>query len=213
MFESDSNIDLIDCLKSSQEFKDSKSIEELIYHNVDYLNGNHSSSCYTNGPLKSETQCIVNHLIDINNLGFITVKSYNGSKNPISCYNKCHTNKQRSYLRGLIKKSEYNKFKNHLKSKNFIVINHQKINKDHPIHYTLILNDDLWIQTCICEQYFIKNIDDHEDDFNDSYECFTECKNIYNTLLEEYYDVSIMDLEFARPYVLFDTVIESLNLI
>jgi hypothetical protein len=210
MFESDNNENLSDSIKSSQEFKDSKNMEELIYHNIEYLNGNHYSSCYTNGPIKSETIIILNYLLEINRLGFITVKSYNGSKNPIQCYNKCHTNKQRSYIRGLVKKDNYAKIKNYLKSKNFVVINHQKISKDHPIHYTLILNNDLWIQSCICEQFYIKNIDDYDDNFKDSYECFSECKNVYNQILNDYYDISIMDLDFARPFVLFDEVIQSL---
>lgn len=220
MFESDNEEELLDYIKSVQTFESSKSIEELILNNIDYLNGTLSSTCYTLGPIKSETYGILSQLKTLNKLGFITIKSYNGMKNPIYCFNESHTNKQRSYLRGLIKKSDYIKIKNISKSCDFIVVNHQKINNDevHSFHYTGILNDDLYIKesngfsgsipfrVCNCERHYIKNIEE-----KDGYECFTECKDIYSKLLEDYYDVSILDMEFSRPYFLFDKIVESLN--
>lgn len=203
MFESENNEELLDYIKSSEIFENSKNIPELICNNINYLKGNLSSSCYSLGPIESQTYGILDQLIKLNNLGFITVKSYNGMKDPISCYNKCHTNKQRSYLRGLIKKSDYSKLQK-LDSDNFIV----NIHSQSHLHYTNILNDDLWIRVCNCEQYFIKNITQ----FNQNiYECFVNCKNIYNRILEDYYDVSILDINFSRPYFLFNEIIEILK--
>lgn len=206
MFESDNEEELLDYIKSVQTFESSKSIEELITNNIDYLKGTLSSTSYTLGPIKSETYGILSQLQTLNKLGFISVKSYNGMKNPIYCFNESHTNKQRSYLRGLIKKSDYNKLQ-HLNSKEFIIVIHSQKNiKDYHLHYTNILNDDLYIRACNCEKYYIKNIDE-----KDGYEYFTQCKNVYNELLEDYYDVSILDMEFSHPYFLFDKIIESLN--
>ncbi len=205
MFESDTNDELLDYIKSSEVFELSKTVTELIDNNIQYLNGNLSSTCYTLGPIKSETYGILEQLIDLNELGFITVKSYNGMKDPITCYNKSHTNKQRSYLRGLIKKSDYDKLQ-HLDLNEFIVIIHSQKKNHH--HYTNILNDDLWIQTCNCEHFYVKNIEQSED----SFECFSNCKNIYNKLIEDYYDVSILDVKFSRPYFLFDKVVKILTM-
>jgi len=203
MFESENNEELLDYIKSSEIFEDSKNIPELICNNINYLKGNLSCSCYSLGPIKSETYGILDQLIKLNNLGFITVKSCNGMKDPISCYNKCHTNKQRSYLRGLIKKSDYIKLQK-LDSDNFIV----NIHSQSHLHYTNILNEDLWVRVCNCEQYFVKNITQSN---QDSYECFVNCKNIYNRILEDYYDVSILDINFSRPYFLFNEIIEILK--
>jgi hypothetical protein len=204
MFESDTNEELLDYIKSSEVFEDSKNVNELIYNNIQYFNGNISSTCYTLGPIKSETYGILEQLIRLNELGFITVKSYNGMKDPISCYNRCHTNKQRSYLRTLIKKSDFNKLQN-LDHNEFIITIHPRKNKH--LHYSNILNADLWIQICNCEHFYVKNI---EQSNTDGFECFSKCSHIYNKLLEDYYDVSILDVKFSRPYFLFDKVIECL---
>lgn len=208
MFESDNSEELLDYIKSSEIFENSKNIDELIYNNICYLKGDLSSTCYTLGPIETQTYAILDQLIELNNLGFITVKSCNGSKDPISCYNKSHTHKNRSYIRGLIKKSDYIKLQN-LNPKEFIVtVHHQKINsKDQHLHYTNLLNDDLWIQACNCEQFYIKNIE--QDNIN-SFDYFSNCKNVYDRILEDYYDVSILDIVFSRSYFLFDKVIQCL---
>ena len=208
MFESDNSEELLDYIKSSKIFEDSKNINELVSHNISYLNGDLSSTCYNLGPIETQTYGILDQLIRINKLGFITTNSYNGMKDPITCYNRCHTNKQRSYLRGLIKKSDYIKLQ-HLDFNEFIVIIHpQKNTNDHHLHYSNILNDDLWVQVCNCEQHFIKNIDQYNKDI---FECFGNCVYIYNQLTTDYFDVSILDTKFSRPYFLFDKVIEILK--
>lgn len=204
MFESDTNEELLDYIKSSKVFEDSKNVNELIHNNIQYLNGNLSSTCYNLGPIKSETYGILEQLIRLNENGFITVKSYNGMKDPISCYNRCHTNKQRSYLRVLIKKSDFNKLQN-LDHNEFIITIHPR-KKSH-LHYSNILNADLWIQVCNCEHFYVKNV---EQSNVDGFECFSNCNYVYNKLLEDYYDVSILDVKFSRPYFLFDKVIECL---
>lgn len=206
MFESDTNEELIDYIKSSEIFESSKNVDELIYNNIQYLNGNLLSTCYTLGPIKSETYGILNQLVSLNNLGFITVKSYNGMKDSISCYNKCHTNKQRSYLRGLVKKTDFNKLQN-LDPKEFIIVIHPQ-KKSH-LHYSNILNTDLWIQVCNCEHFYVKNI---EQSNIDGFKYFISCKSVYNKLLEDYYDVSILDVKFSRPYFLFDKIVECLTI-
>ena len=197
-------LELLDYIKSSEIFTSSKNIEELISYNIDYLKGDLSSTCYSSGPIETQTYGILEQLIKLNELGFITVNSCNGSKNPISCYNKCHTNKYRSYIRGLLKKSDYIKLQN-LDSKDFIVTVHDK--KPNHLHYSNILNDDLWVEICNCEQFYIKNIEE----WGDSFDCFSKCTNIYNNLLEDYYDISILDVNFSRPYFLFDKVLQILN--
>jgi hypothetical protein len=205
MFESENNEELLDYIKSSEIFEESKNIQELIDNNVSYLKGDLSSTCYTLGPIETQTYGILDQLIQINNLGFISVKSCNGMKDPTGCYNKSHTNKKRSFLRGLIKKSDYVKLQA-LDSKDFIVnIHHQK---NSHLHYSNILNDDLWIHVCNCEHLYIKNI---EQSSRDSFECFVNCKHIYSKLLEDYCDVSILDIKFSRPYFLFDKIIKILK--
>jgi hypothetical protein len=205
MFESDNNEEILDCIKSCEIFSNSKSIEELIFNNIDYLKGNLTSTSYAYGPIETQTYGILEQLININTKGFITVNSCNGRKDPIFCYNRCHTNKYRSYLRGLIKKSDFNKLKS-LDSSEFIVTIHNR--KNHHLHYSNILNEDLWVQICNCEQIFIKNIEEWG---TDSFECFSKCKNIYNKLIEDYCDVSILDTKFGRSCFLFDKIIECLS--
>jgi hypothetical protein len=84
-------------------FENVKSVNELQKLTLDFIKGKLIATNYHYGPLHKESKKIINELIKMNELGFITINSQPGEI-------EYEIRRQRGYVCGIIKKNQLDKF-------------------------------------------------------------------------------------------------------
>jgi hypothetical protein len=176
-------------------FNNISSIDELQQLTLDFLKGKIIATNYHFGPLHQESKKIINELIKMNELGFITTCSQPGDQ------------EQRGYVCGIINKYDYTKFEKKMyEISNNIYIRHTNDNK--------LIKTLSKIKT-YPEWYWIthknnKNIT-HVNNNTKSFEFFIET-DIYSVLINNYYEIEIIDIEWDRENYIHKKIIVALEI-
>jgi hypothetical protein len=181
-------------------FENVKSINELQKLTLDFLQGKIISTNYHYGPLHKESKKIINELIKMNEFGFITVNSQPGEIE--------ETRRQRGYVCGLIKKNQIDKFNKLMyEISNNIYI--RSTNDDTIINSLLrigVYPEWYWISENSNNKY--SHVSNQEHSF-----CSFEYTDIYDELIENYYEIEIIDLEWGRINYIHHNITVVLNMI
>lgn len=176
-------------------FNNISSTDELQSLTLEFLKGKIIATNYHFGPLHQESKKIINELIKMNELGFITTCSQPGNK------------KQRGYVCGMINKYDYTKFEKRMyEICNNVFIRHTNDNKliktlskikTYPEWYWITIDDN-------------KNIT-HVNNSSKSFEFFMET-DIYSNLINNYYEIEIIDIEWDRENYIHKKIVVALEI-
>lgn len=181
-----------------------ETVNEVKANNIAFLQGK-LKSCYSSMGLHDETDPIIEKIIEINRLGFITTNSQPG------VYDKVEDYYQRCYISGIVYKSKYKQLQRLMRLINtdFKVIRTIKTIKELIPYYNDKLNAP--------PEWHIISKDSVEIYTHTIYTAtFTECDDFarcraYPELQKEFYTVEIIDLKWGRTDYMLDCLIEVLK--
>ncbi len=200
MFDSDSDDYDEECYNHKKLFKNSKTLDELKTHNINYLKRELKSTCYSDSlPLISKS--LEDTLIGLNQFDFITSKFKLGVPDYFYDGEKYYHTDNRSYILGLVNKEDYKFLKEEISiyyPSLHIVVYKKKQEKIHPISLnieTQELYDFHYLRTEV------------------SCSSFSSCKEIYPELKDKYVEVFIQDLEWNNKEYLFNSLLNMMKLL
>ena len=176
-------------------FNNISSIDELQKLTLDFLRGKIIATNYHFGSLHQESKKIINELIKMNEQGFITMCSQPGEQ------------KQRGYVCGIINKYDYTKFEKRMyEISNNIYIRHTNDNKlirtlskigTYPEWYWITQKNNVNIT--------------HVNNSSKSFKFFMET-DIYYDLIDNYYEIEIIDIEWDRENYIHKKIVVALEI-
>ena len=173
---------------------------ELQKLTLDFIKGKIIATNYHYGPLHKESNKIIDELITINEFGFITISSKPGEIT--------ESKRQRGYVCGLLRSYKYDEFVKLMYS----MCNNIYIRFTHDNTLITSLNNIgtfpewYWISENNNENY--KSVRNVEKPFTEFIET-----DIYEELVNYYYEIEIIDLEWGREKYIHNKIIISLNII
>lgn len=193
-----------------EDFKQTKTIEELIEKNKLFLKGELIATCYHGGPLNPESNLIYDKLIKINDLGMITTCSqpglinvaYNEDPNEEDVYYE-----QKCFVVGYIEKFKFPAFSNKvtelMKDELFLSFPHSLTDE----HKKELIEKDLYYVT-----RYVGNLGcGNTHIFNGSMYCFKKCKFIADKFYDKYIGIELVDKVWQRKDKLLDCIIIALE--
>jgi len=181
-------------------FEHVSSPNELQKLTIDFLKGKIIGTNYYYGSLREESNKIIDELIKMNELGFITISSKPGEVT--------QSKRQRGYVRGLLRSYKYDEFVKLMNS----MCNNIYIRFTHD--NTLITSlknigaypEWYWLTESKNQNYTsVKNVEKPFIEFLET--------DIYEELVKYYYDIEIIDLEWGRENYIHNKINISLNII
>jgi hypothetical protein len=181
-------------------FEHVSSPNELQKLTVDFIKGKIIATNYHYNPLHKESNKIIDELIKMNELGFITTSSKPGDLT--------ESKRQRGYVRGLLRSYKYDEFVKLM----YNMCNNIYIRFTHD--NTLIKSlknigtfpEWYWISENKNENY--KSVRNVERPFIEFLET-----DIYEELINYYYEIEIIDLEWGRENYIHNKINIALNII
>lgn len=200
--------DLRDVQESQTVFESVETVEELQQRTIDFLQGRLSATSYHFGPLMAESGPLVDTLVRLNSLGFITTNSQPGCRYT----ERGATIGQRCFVEGLLKKRYFSLFVEKLyraTGNSCFIVNTQNEFSFEEIKQ-LEHEDRYWLtrSEIAGTKQGITHIPEYE-----GIPCtqFQTCQQIYPLLVDEYVNVCILDTEWYRPSFLLEKVGEVLH--
>lgn len=200
--------DLREVQESQTLFEAVETIEDLQQRTIDFLEGRLSATSYHFGPLMAESSPLVDVLVRLNRLGFITTNSQPGRR----FTERGAAYGQRCFVEGLLKKRHVSLFMEKLYRATgntcFILDTRNELcfEEMNQLEY----EDRYWVtRTEIAgTRQGITHIPTYE-----GVPCpqFQTCQHIYPLLAEEYVNVFVMDTEWYRPAFLLEKMEEVLR--
>ncbi len=185
--------------ESIETYKFAESIEDIKRMNIAFLRGEMKATSYHLGPLNSESIPLVDKLIQLNELDYITTNSQPGGL--FGCYY------QRSYVSGILPRKHVSSFVNSMNAKcqfAFVKILEREMTREEL--QWLELEDLYWVTTRNG-----KNVT-HISEITFACEDFRDCYDVYNDLVKEYVHVYVMDKRWGYTGTdILDTAIELLQ--
>lgn len=195
--------DVRDIQESQAVFEAVETIHDLQQRNIDFIQGRLSATSYHFGPLMTNSVPLMDLLVSLNRLGFITTSSQPG---------RHYTDRgisygQRCFVEGLLKKRYLSLFieKMYRITGNtcFVVVPYSELTFEEIKH--LDQEDRYWVtrSEIAGTKQGITHIP-----ASDELACsqFKTCERIYPLLVDEYVNIFIMDVEWHRSSFLIEKV-------
>jgi hypothetical protein len=186
-----------DLHESKAEFEAASSIEDLQRLTIAFLRGERSATAYHLGPLLPESTPIVEKLVQINELGFITTGSQPG-----------HPVQQRCYVEGVMKRSQLHLFIHDLYKvagdQAFVSTTESELTWEEMKH--LQFRDLYWVRKDDKRTGVM-----HITETSRPCGAFQTCSDVWPQLVDEYVSVFILDTVWGRNDWLLDQVITVLR--
>jgi hypothetical protein len=195
----DSEEEMILINECKKMFIKASSIEEIKNLNMEFIKGNMYATCYHYGPLNSESKLIIEELVKMNELGFITTGSQPGEDT--------NKSKQRGTINGLIERNKHDKFRKILNEicdeiyikkveDNNIIEQLNSLSKPLPEWYWVTYdNGSPFTHVSMCD-----------------YPCesFYKC-NLWEKINKKYIEIEIIDMKWGRTNYIHKKVVETLE--
>ena len=190
-------------------FENVGTIQELQQHTIQFLRGDLQATCYHYGPLLPESSDLVDKLVRLNELGFITVSSQPGAT-PLSRLRGVRSDPvyQRCYVEGILPRRLLNLFTRALYSRlgeHVFVLNPETDLSYEEIQH-LKYEDCFWVTKDRHDKGIL-----HISESMGACNAFASCKYIYHTLQEEYVSLYIMDTRWGEKDMLLVVLAEVLG--
>jgi hypothetical protein len=175
------NHSIEDCIHA---YTSAESIEELKCMNIAFLRGEMQATAYHLGPLNAESSSLVDKLVQLNELDFITTNSQPGGQ--------FNNNVQRNYVYGILPRKYISLFLKRMYtycSSAFILILEKEFTSE---ELKLLKADDLYWVT----KNNKRNIT-HISEITFPCDDFHSCIDVYSELVDLYVGVYIMDIRWG----------------
>lgn len=182
-------------------FENVKSVNELQKLTLDFIKGKLIATNYHYGPLHIESKKIINELIKMNDLGFITISSQPGEI-------EYEIRRQRGYVCGIIKKNQLDKFSKLMYEigNNIYIRNTNDETLINSLSRIGAYPEWFWISERNNNKY--THVRNEEHSF-----CSFIYTDIYDELFENYYEIEIIDLEWGRENYIHHKITIALEMI